>query len=390
MESREMGAGAGGAERGREGSGRETRETVWTVKALLDWTRDYFTRQQVEEPRLSAELLLSHVLGCDRVKLILRHGEAPAPAQRDAFRELVKRRAAHEPLGYLTGVERFFGFDFRVDRSVLIPRPETEMLVEQVLTAARPYREKSEVRSPKSEVPDAGKPAPVLRPEGMGSGVYEVPPQPDEGKPDDAKLGGLPSPARRTERTPDSGLRTPDSPAPTVTVIDLCTGSGCVACSVAKLLPAARVTATDISEAALSVARSNAERLGVADRVTFRAGDLLAAIPSDHPPADFVTANPPYIPDAEVAKLDPTVRDFEPHLALKGGADGLDFVRRIVDGVARVLKPGGTLFVEIGFDQGPAVEALLRSRGGFEGVTVLRDFQGHPRVLKARRMANGE
>lgn len=168
-------------------------------------------------------------------------------------------------------------------------------------------------------------------------------------------------------------------------MIDLCTGSGCVACAVARVLPGADVVATDISPDALAVARENARLLEVAGRVTFLQGDLFAALPEGSPPADVITANPPYIRTAELPKLDATVRDFEPPLALDGGGDGLALVRRILAGAARHLRPGGLLLMEIGFDQGPAVKSLAEAVAGLADVAVLPDMQGHPRVLRARR-----
>jgi release factor glutamine methyltransferase len=299
---------------------------VWTVRRLLAWTRDFFRGKDVEEPRMSAEVLLAHALGCERLQLFLRQDHAPDPPQRDAFRELVKRRAGNEPLGYLTGKAPFFGFEFVVGPAVLIPRPETEMLVERAAAEARPHR----------------------------------------------------------ERPLDGGGNGEAAAAGPVTVIDLCTGSGCVACAIARLLPNARVIAGDISAEALSVAAANAAGLGVSDRVSFHRGDLFAALPAGTPPADILVANPPYVPDAVVAGLDPTVRDFEPRAALAGGADGLDFVRRIVAGAPAVLKPGGLLLVEIGHDQGDAARNIALSVPGFSDISVLRDFQGQSRVLCVR------
>jgi release factor glutamine methyltransferase len=322
----------------------------WSVRRLLDWTRRFFERKGVEEPRLSAETLLAHALGCERLELYLRLDRAPTPAERDRFRDLVRRRGAQEPLAYLTGRAPFLGFEFEVGPAVLVPRPETEMLVERAVADLRPHRE------PAAESP------------GGRHG-------PSQTEPSATPTAVLP-PAPAASATP---------PAEFV-VVDLCTGSGCIACSLARLLPQARVTATDVSAEALAIAAVNARRLGVADRVRFLQGDLFAALPADHPKADYLLANPPYIPDDKIDRLDPTVRDFEPRHALAGGPDGLAVIRRIVAGAPRLLKPGGRIAVEIGHDQGEAAAALSESVGGASEISILRDFQGQSRVLYVRYM----
>jgi len=193
--------------------------------------------------------------------------------------------------------------------------------------------------------------------------------------------------AKPSNRPPATDHRPPATghrPPTTFTVLDLCTGSGCVGVSIAKLLPQVRVVATDISPAAAAVATRNAAKLSVSDRVQVLCGDLFAALPADAPEFDYLVANPPYIADAEIPKLEPVVRDFEPHLALAGGPDGLSLIRRIVAEAPEHLAPGALLLIEIGFDQGPAAEALLKARPDFTDICVRKDFQGHPRVLTGR------
>ncbi len=175
-------------------------------------------------------------------------------------------------------------------------------------------------------------------------------------------------------------LKKPTDPA----ALDLCTGSGCVAVSLAHGAKAARVTATDVSPDALDVARRNAARNNVADRIDFRAGDLFAALPAGAA-FDVVATNPPYVTQAELATLQPEVRDHEPRLALDGGPDGLAFYRRIAAGAGAVLKPGGWLLAEIGATQGEAVSGLFAERPELEVVKTLRDGAGLPRVVAARR-----
>ncbi len=269
---------------------------VWTVGSLLTWTTDFFTRKGIDEPRLSAELLLAHTLKCSRMALYTQYERIPPEGEVAPFREMVKQRANHVPVAYLIGKAWFFSLEFSVTRDVLIPRPDTETLVEFILQQAR-------------------------------------------------------------QRADWSG---PSAPA----ILDLCTGSGAIAVTLAKRLPTASLTATDISPKALTVAKENAALHQVSDRVSFLEGDLFA--PLEHVPAPVlyhvVAANPPYIPTADVAALPPNVRDYEPRLALDGGLDGLDFHRRIVAEAKRFLKPAGLLILEMQFDQGAALQRFSPPR----------------------------
>lgn len=288
----------------------------WTVRRLLEWTTQFFGRKEVDAPRLSAELLLAHVLGVPRIKLYTDYEKVLPEAALGKYRELVKRAGEHEPVQYLTGKGHFFNLEFEVTRDTLIPRPETETLVEHVLQAQR-------------------------------------------------NLPGLEAPR----------------------VLDLCTGSGCIAAAVAKNLKNAIVVATELSHGAAEVARRNVERLGLADRVTVLEGDLFAPLEQlvDSHPFDIITANPPYIPTAEIPKLDKNVRDYEPARALDGGADGLDFVRRILaEGPGR-MSAAGRMYIEIAFDQGAAALALAEASEAVEGAKVLKDYGGRDRVLSVRK-----
>jgi release factor glutamine methyltransferase len=280
---------------------------LWTVRRVLDWTRGHFERQAVDAPRLTAELLLGSTLQLPRVKLYMDLDRPLLPGELAAYRELIKRRLAGEPTQYLVGHTDFYGRRFHVDPRVLIPRPETELLVE-------------------------------------------------------AALRGL---AR-------------DAPAP---VLDLCTGSGCVAVTVALERPLATVWAVDLAPDALAVARANAERLGAAERVTFLEGDLFAPLP---PEARFavVVANPPYIRSADLPGLQREVLR-EPTLALDGGPDGLRVLRRIIDGALRVLAPGGLLALETSDDQGAALETLLHA-AGYREVALEKDLARQDRLALAR------
>lgn len=291
--------------------------TEWPIGKLLTWTTGYFTTHQIDEPRLSAELLLAHVLACSRMALYTRYDEI-APAEKiRAFKELVKRRREREPVAYLTGKAWFFSLEFSVSPAVLIPRPDTETLVEQAVS--------------------------ILR-------------------------GGPPN----------------------ANLLDLCTGSGCVALAVIKNVPDARAVATDISDPALQIAKNNAAAIGLAERVDFFSGDLYAAL-GDAPPRrfDVITANPPYIPSQAIDTLMPEVSRFEPRLALDGGSDGLQLIGRIINDSPHYLAAEGYLLLETGCDQTEQAAELIAATGQFSPARIVTDSAGHRRCVIARRLNLG-
>ncbi|HVX87020.1 MAG TPA: peptide chain release factor N(5)-glutamine methyltransferase [Phycisphaerae bacterium] len=296
---------------------------VWTIGSLLTWTTDFFARKNIDEPRLSAELLLAHVLNCSRMALYTQYERVPPDAQIAAFRDLVKQRSSHVPVAYLIGKAWFFSLELAVSRDVLIPRPDTETLVEFVIQHARQRPDWAAQNSPR--------------------------------------------------------------------ILDLCTGSGAIAIALAKHLPTAALVATDISAPALDLARKNADANAVGGTppapVSFFQGDLFAAIEHMPAPALFhvIASNPPYIPSDDLPRLPPGIRDHEPRLALDGGADGLDFHRRIVAGARHHLHPGGLLIMEMQLDQGPALTALLEAAGWLEKVRIIKDAAKLPRCIIAFR-----
>ncbi len=280
-----------------------------TIRFVLGATSKLFEERGIPSARLDAEVLLAHVLGTSRIQLYTDHDRPLAEAELEPYRALVRRRLQREPVAYLTGLREFHGITFAVDARVLVPRPETEHLVEEAL-------------------------------------------------------------ARAGDR---SGLR----------VADVATGSGAVAISLGKALgERARVWASDRSAGALDVARANAARAGV--EVTFLEGDLGAPI-RPHAPFDVVTANLPYLTAAEMESRAPELR-FEPELALAGGADGLDLVRRLVAEAPGLLAPAGALCLEIGAGQGEATLALFDAT--WVDVQLVRDLAGLPRVVAASRRAD--
>jgi release factor glutamine methyltransferase len=290
-------------------------DETWTPLRLLEWTTRRFTAAGVEAARLEAQVLLAHALACDRVALYTMFDKPLGPDELGRYRDLVKRRLAGEPVAYLVGHQEFWSLDLLVDPRVLIPRRDTETVVEQVLDS----------------LPDR---------------------------------------------------------AAALAVADVATGAGPLALALARELPAARVVATDLSEDALAVARDNAGRLGLAERITFHQGDLLAALPGGVA-FDVLVSNPPYVRSADIPGLSPEVRR-EPRGALDGGGDGLGALRRLAAGAARHLRPGGLLVLEHGFDQGAALRALLDATGHFTPAATRADLGGQPRVTHARRMVGLE
>ncbi len=260
----------------------------------------------IEDPAVEAELLLRHVTGLDRTALFLRLPQTLSADNQRGFLKLLGERASHKPAAYITGHREFYGLDFHVEPGVLIPRPETELVVEQCLCLARER-------------------------------------------------------LRRQEP---------------VTLVDVGTGSGAIAIAVAKHLPAVEVLASDLSQAALVIAGYNAKRLRVAGRVRFLPGDLLDAV---HGPVDIVAGNLPYIPTAVWATLAPEVRDFEPRQALDGGADGLDLIRRLLAQLRGRVRPGGSVVLEIGYDQGESLRHLA-AEVACARCEILKDLSGRDRV----------
>lgn len=279
-----------------------------SVIDVLRLSTEYLEKHQSASPRLDAELLLAHALGVRRIDLYLMHDRPLQGPELTAARELVRRRGLGEPVAYITGTREFYTRAFDVDPSVLIPRPETETLVEVALREVR------------------------------ARGRWS-------------------------------------------TLADLGTGSGCIAVTLAAELPSQRVVAVDSSEAALAVARRNAERLRVAERVRFVAGDWGAPLPE---PADVVVSNPPYVTTAELAAAARDVRDFEPRGALDGGADGLDAYRALAASLHGRVRTGATILLEVDHRRAREVAALVIA--AFPGAAAVRhqDLTHRDRVVEVR------
>ncbi len=281
-------------------------QELWTIGRILKWTEQYFKQKNIESPRLDAEVLLSHILGRERIYLYVHFDEPLEPTELARYREAIKQRVQRVPVAYIIGEKEFMGLTFKVTADTLVPRPDTEILVQAAVERLRARGE--------------------------------------------------------TPRFADIG-----------------TGSGAICLSILHFLPKAQADTVDISPAARAVAEENAAALGASDRVTFHTGDLLAPLAGQC--YDAILSNPPYIPDGDIAALAPEVRLKEPHTALAGGKDGLDFYRRLTADAPAHLKDGGFLAVEVGIHQAAPVAALAAP--SFSRTEILKDYAGIERVVIA-------
>jgi release factor glutamine methyltransferase len=288
---------------------------AWTVSKLISWAADYLGKRSVSAPRLCGELLLAKVLGCTRLELYLRFDQPLTPEELAAFKQLILRRREHEPVAYILGEREFWGLDIACGPGALVPRPESEHLVEEALARL------AEVEAPR--------------------------------------------------------------------ILDLCTGSGAVALALASELPQAEVVACDISDEALTWARTNAQNLGLEERVSFKQGDLWEPVAAAGGFFDLITANPPYVAEHEWDDLPAEVRNYEPRQALHGGQDGLEVTKAIIAGAGAHLRPLGWLLVELGAGQAPAASRLAQAAGAFAEITLVKDLAGIERVLVCQRKDYG-
>ncbi|MBT8454221.1 MAG: peptide chain release factor N(5)-glutamine methyltransferase [Deltaproteobacteria bacterium] len=283
-------------------------DRIWTIREVLDWATRDFAARGIESPRLDAELLVAEALGIDRVGLYLDLHRPLVDRERSSIRPLVARRREREPVAYILGHRDFYGRRFSVTRDVLVPRPDTETLVDHALDcipADQPFR-----------------------------------------------------------------------------VLDIGTGSGAIAVTLAAERPLALVTATDISQAALGVAAKNAERLGVSDRIRFERADLLNGAEQ----YDLVVSNPPYIARSEMESLQAEVREHEPIGALAAGEDGLEIVRALLTATEPATATGAQLLVEVGAGQAVSVQDFASSNTAWQTVAVYRDLNHIERVVHLRRI----
>jgi release factor glutamine methyltransferase len=300
-----------------------------TVLEAIQKSTEFLGKKNVESPRLQTELLLAHLLKMPRMKLYLNFDRALTTAETDTLREFIKRRAAREPLQHIVGSTSFCGHEILVNKSVLVPRPETEMLAELGWNFL--------------------------------NSIWEG-----------CRVGD-----------PNLGTETRHSSQDFLTVLDFCTGSGCIAIAIAAKCLNAKIVATDISAEALVLAKENAAKNKVAERIEFLQGDGFDVLRTETQ-FDLIISNPPYIASLEIETLDPEVRDFDPRLALDGGADGLFFYRMIAKSAATFLKADGKLMLEFGDGQADAIKKIFESEKWIvEGVKD--DYSQRARILIARQ-----
>jgi len=353
---------------------------VWTVGRVLRWTQQRFAARGIASPRLDAELLLAaalaKTLGGSRVALYTHFEQPLEKDELSRFRDLIKRRLEGMPVAYLTGEKEFFGLPLKVSPAVLVPRPETELLVEVALgllpagvAAASGARAQPGVELHVAYEEPAVESEPL-----EGSAELEAGGASSEDLALSAAKAGEPS------KVPEASEETPSPVAPVATVVDVGTGSGAVALAIAHRRRDIKVIGIDASPDALAVATKNVQQLGLC--VELLQGDLLAPLKKGAK-VDLIVANLPYIPTADIAKLSPEVRS-EPLSALDGGPDGLVPIRRLISQAQTALRPGGALALEVGDGQAGDVETLLGA-AGFVGVRSERDLAQIPRVVLGHR-----
>lgn len=349
----------------------------WTVKSALDWTTEYLEGKGDENPLLSSQWLLGEATGLSRVQLYMNYDRPLSEDERGVLRDYVRRRGSGEPLQYITGEVAFRHITVKVRPGVLIPRPETEVLVSEVLAALpapcpRDVAWNPEAAEQEREAVAAVKKALVEAGESVSPSENTESNETEE----DVAAGG------DFGRPSSAGM---DETRKSLLVADLCTGSGCIACSLAYEHPDVRVIATDVAPEAVALAKENTEALGLADRVAVLQCSLGSGIGEKRMGTfDAVVSNPPYVPTAVMAGIPREVADFEPTLALNGGADGLDLFRPLAQWAARALKPGGVLACELYEGHMDAARAVAE-QAGFVDVHIVDDLTGRPRVLVAKR-----
>lgn len=292
------------------------RRKSWTIKGLLEVTSNYLRGKGIDNPRLSAEVLLAFQLKVDRVKLYLNFDQPLYEREIATYRELIKRRLTREPIQYITGIQEFWSLDFEVGPQVLIPRPETELLVEQVLSL------RDEERFTKSK-----------------------------------------------------NLR----------ILDLGTGCGVLAVTLAREFERASVWASDVSAEALAIAKINAKKHGVEERIQFMLSDIRQRLIDSSLVFDVIVSNPPYIASDHISSLAPEVRDHEPRSALDGGELGMHFIKEIIKDAPRYLDAGGWLLLEMDPEQTEIAMEIMDRNDDYVEKHRIKDYGGHYRVVMAQK-----
>ena len=329
-------------------------QDVWTVRRLLKWTADYFAQHGIDTPRLDAEILLAKAMGCDRIGLYTRFMEPASDEVRATYRDLVKRRAAGTPTAYLIGEKEFYSLSFKVTPDTLIPRPETEHLIVATLDIVKKQAlgEPQATKNESEETSDSSSEDTVTDSETGETYIKFVP---------------------RANPLQDVKLN----------ILDIGTGSGIIAITLAKQLPSSRFVAVDISQPALEVAKLNAQTHEVSDQIEFRYSDLFSAIKSDEK-FDFILSNPPYIGEEERTSLDASVRDFEPAVALFSGQKGTDLIEKMLAQAPDRLNPGGWLLFELSPIIHDQILSILSNVPNLIYIKTVKDFSGLNRIVACR------
>lgn len=384
-------------------------DQTWTVKAILDWCEGYLANKGDVSPRHAAQYLLGEAMGLSRIELYTNFDKPLTDEERSTMRTWVARRGAGEPLQLICGTAPFRHMVLEVAPGVLIPRPETEVLVSEVLAlfpppkqiSAHAFEDLSAVSGQSEGVEDSVSEIPVVEigsiskemsSEVLAAGIGSAPERSetfalkDGVQSSQSQIDGV----KQDDETTATGIASEMDSGPkpeAIRVIDLCTGSGCIACALATEHPNMEVLALDIAPEALALAQRNVEAQGVADRVSVRESDLLSAVVVDSKNKssfDVIVSNPPYIPSQVVDTLDAEVSDYEPRLALDGGEDGLDLFRRFIGDAYSLLKPGGVLAVEL-FEESLDQARSIAFDNGFSEARIVQDLTNRPRILIANK-----
>ena len=382
---------------------------VWTVRRALGWTCGYLERKGDGNPRVSSEWLLSEACGLSRIDLYMNPDRPLERGELDTLHDYVLRRGKGEPLQYITGEAPFRYLTVKVRPGVLIPRPETEVLVSEALACLPPAARREAAWNAEASAQEAAAVAELkARIEqaraaeaaeqrlaagadgGENAGAFSAEAAADDGEeaPRGASSDASPAAFREGVDAPAGSADSQEASGPEgdpfLLVADICTGSGCIACSIASERPDTRVIAVDLAPEAVALARENAEALGLSDRVKVISGDLGSSIPERYLGRfDLIVSNPPYVPTAVLDDIPHEVSAFEPALALDGGADGLDLFRRMAPWAHRALKAGGAFACEL--HETHLEEAAAIARGaGFADARIVRDLADRPRVLVCR------
>lgn len=384
-------------------------DQTWTVKAILDWCEGYLANKGDASPRHAAQYLLGEAMGLSRIELYTNFDKPLTEEERATMRSWVVRRGEGEPLQLICGTAPFRHMVLEVAPGVLIPRSETEVLVSEVLAlfpapkqiSAHAFEDLSAVSGHVESVEDSASEIPVVEigsiseetlSEVSAGGIVSVSERPetfalkDAAQDSQSKIDAVGQDGEMITAGTASEMK-PDPKSESIHVIDLCTGSGCIACALATEHPNMEVLALDIAPEALALAQRNVKAQGVADRVSVRESDLLAAAtvdPENKGSFDAIVSNPPYIPSRVVDTLDAEVNDYEPRLALDGGADGLDLFRRFIGDAHELLKPNGVLAVEL-FEESLDQARTIALNSGFSEARIVQDLTNRPRILIATK-----